>query len=188
MNELHNVRKRIQGRRYQEPKKHNGIFKIVYRTSMLVMLVAVLTLACFINDKVGFVDIPVDFKNLNFGMVSEWLPFDQWFSKSEDETVNAALEYSLLKENQYTNGTNKVTMLADGVVLHVEDNGPQKSSVSVRHDTGVIATYGHLDSVQINQDERLLKGTAIATCGEYVSIDLVKDNEVVDMKTAFSEE
>lgn len=188
MKEVNSVRRRIQRRRYNEPKKQHGIFKFIYRTMMVAMLGAVLTLAYFINDKMGLVELPQELKNINFGMVSEWLPFDQWFSSKEDTTVNATPTYSLLKDNQYSNGSNQATLLGDGVVLHVEENGTSKNSVTIRHDNGVIATYGHLDSVQTKQDERLLKGKTLGTYNEYVSIDLVKNNQTIAMSDAFAEE
>lgn len=185
MSELHDVRKRIQQRRYDEPKDKSSFFKVIYRLIMLAMGAAVLTLAFFINDKLGLVDIPKELSNINLGLVSEWIPFEHWFSKEDAKTVNAQPSYSLLKDNEYSNGTNQANLLMDGVVLHVQDGGEgKKGSVSVRHDNGVVATYGHLDSISVKQDERLLKGAVIGSFQEYISIDLLQNNKKIDLNTA----
>lgn len=183
MSELHDVRRRIQKRQGESPRKHNGIFKLCYRMMMLVMGIAIAILAFFINDKIGLVKLPENLKNINFGMVSEWIPFENWFSL-EDETVSAAPSYTLLKENQYANGSNQANSIGDGVVLHVEMQSGKKGSVTIRHDNGVVATYGHLDSVSVKADERLLKDKALGSFSEFVSIDLLKDNKIIDLATA----
>lgn len=187
MSEVHNIRKRIANRRFEQPKKKRRFFKVVYRFMMLMMGVAVLTLAYFINDKVGLVDLPAELTQINFGLVSEWLPFENWFSK-DDQRVDAPVSYTLLKENEYTNGSNQANLLLDGVVLHVQQEGVHRGSVSVRHDNGVVATYGHLDQIAVHQDERLLKNSVLGTYSDYVTIDLVKNNQQIDLATALGSE
>lgn len=185
MNELHNVRKRIQNRRFDKPKEHTLFFTLFFRAMMLVMGAAVLVLAYVINVKVGLVELPADIKNINFGLVSEWLPFESWFQK-EDQRVDAPVSYSLLKDNEYTNGSNQVHLLLDGVVLHVQKEGANRGSVTVRHDNGVIATYGHMDTISVKQDERILKDSVIGAFTDYVTIDLLKNNQTIDMATALA--
>lgn len=187
MNELHNVRRRIANRRFEQPKKQHRIFTFFYRFMMLVMGVAVLALGYFINDKAGFVKLPDELSTINFGLVSEWLPFENWFSK-ETQRVDAPASYTLLKDNTYTNGSNQANLLMDGVVLHVQLEGAHRGSVSVRHDNGVIATYGHLDSVAVHQDERLLKHSVLGSYSEYLTIDLLKNNQKIDLATALGSE
>lgn len=188
MSELKDVRRRIRERRYEEPARHTHGFRFFYHVLMLVMGIGVLGLAYLVNDKIGIVQLPQDLKNINFGMVSEWLPFEDWFSNSDDDTsVNAIPTYSLLKENRYANGTNQANLIMDGVVLHVEKKDTKKGSVTVRHDNGVIVTYGNLTSIQVNQDERLKKGDVLGAFDEYVSMDLVKNNQRIDLDTAMSQ-
>ena len=185
MSEVQDVRKRIQRRRYDEPHSKHMFFKVIYRSVMLLMGAAIVALAFFINDKVGLVELPQALSQINFGLVSEWIPFEHWFSKGEGETVNAQPAYSLIKDNTYRNGTNQANLLMDGVVLHVQDVDKERcGSVSVRHDNGVVATYGHLDSIAVKQDERLLQGDIIGSFRDYINIDLLKDNTLIDLDTA----
>lgn len=188
MSDMNDVRKRIQQRRYGQPKQRSHFFHFFYYVVMLAMVAGVCSLAYLVNDKMGFVDLPKDLKQINFGKISEWVPFEDWFShKQEDETVNAAPAYTLLKDNEYANGTNQASMLLDGVVLHVEQRDHGKSSATVRHDNGVVATYGHLNTVQIKQDERLKKGDIIGSFDAYVTLDLVKDQKSIDLATALAQ-
>lgn len=187
MKEINDVRRRIQHRRYEEPKQHPRFFRFFYGLIMIAMSIGVLSLAYLLNEKLAIVELPAGLKQINFAKISEWLPFEDWFDPKEEETVNAAPSYSLLKERQYTNGTNQANLILDGVVLHVEARDEGKSYVTIRHDNGVIATYGHLDSVQIKQDERLKKGDIIGSFVDYITLDLVKDQKNIDLNTALSQ-
>ncbi len=184
MNEMSNVRKRIQNRRYGETQKSPLLFRLFYKLLMFAMALGVIALAFLVNDKVGWVKIPADWQ-LQFAKVSEWLPFDSWFQTSDgEEMVSAMPAYSLLNRNQYANGSNQAYLLMDGVVLHVEEKDGAQSSVTVRHDNGVIVTYGHLQQVQVKQDERLQKGDIAGSFSEYVTLDMVKNKQSVDLPTA----
>lgn len=187
MSELKDVRRRIKARRYDEPERHTHGFHFFYHLMMLVMGIGVLGLAYLVNGKLGLVELPQDLQHINFGMVSEWLPFEDWFSDHDDTTVGAQPTYTLLKDNHYANGSNQASLLMDGVVLHVEQGDAKKGSVSVRHDNGVIATYGNLTTIQVKQDERLKRGDIAGTFDEYVSISLVKNNQNIDLNSALAQ-
>lgn len=185
MNE-NDVRKRIQGRKaygVQPTKKRSHFFSFIYRMMILGMGVAIVTLAFFINQKAGFVKLPEELTSLNFAMVSEWVPFEKWFAK-ESEAVSAQPTYSLLKENQYANGSNQAGAIKDGVVLHVQQGDNYKGSTTIRHDNGVVATYGNLDQINVKADERILQGSILGSFQEYVSIDFLKDEVKLDLATA----
>ena len=74
----------------------------------------------------------------------------------------------------------------NGVVLHVEAKDAEKSSVTVRQDNGVIVTYGHLNQVQVKQDERLKAGDVIADYNEYIQLTMLKNKQSVDYNTAIT--
>lgn len=185
MNEMSSVRKRIQDRRYGDQKKAPLLFRLFYKVLMGAMALGIVALAYLVNDKIGWIALPNDFAAQSIGRISEWLPFDSWFhQQSEDQSVAALPAYSLLDNNRYANGTNQAHLLMDGVVLHVEEKDGAQSSVTIRHDNGVIVTYGHLDQVQIKQDERLKKGDVAGSFMEYVTLDMVKDKQSVDLEHA----
>ncbi len=184
MNEMKEIRKRIAQRRGTEEDHQPFIFRLIYRGLMCVMAVGVLALAYLINDKIGLVKLP---ESLSMASVSEWLPFDHWFSFApKEESVAALPTYTLLKQNQYANGTNQANLILDGVVLHVEEKDPAKNSITVRHDNGVVVTYGHLNQISVKANERLKKGTVIGTFDEYVTLDMVKDNQRIDLQSALT--
>lgn len=185
MNEMRDVQRRIAQRRHGEDIRPPRLFTFVYRLLMCGMGVGVFALAYMVNDKIGWIELPQDLKNINFGLVSEWIPFEDWFSQPEDTTlVNAIPSYQRLKENQYSNGTNQANLLMDGVVLHVESGDTSLGSVTIRHDNGVIATYGHLNQVQIKQDERIQRGAVAGTYDGYVTLTLLKDQKPIDLAAA----
>lgn len=184
MNEMKEIRRRIAQRRGGEEDRQPLVFRMIYRGLMVVMVVGIFTLAYLINDKIHLIPLP---EGLSMASVSEWMPFDHWFSAApQDESVAALPTYTLLKQNQYANGTNQANMILDGVVLHIEAKDQAKNSVTVRHDNGVIVTYGHLNHVAIQADERLKKGTVIGTFDEYVTLDIVKDNQRIDLQSALN--
>lgn len=189
MNDQRAIRKRIQKRKNQSDRRQPLFFRFLYHTLMLAMACGVCTLAYLVNDKLGIIDIPQAFNSFQIGNISEWLPFEGWFSADKEkagETVSAAGAYSLLDGNKYSNGTNQAKLMMNGVVLHVEAKDAQKSSVTVRQDNGVIVTYGHLDQIQVKQDERLKSGDIIGSFREYVQLNMIKNNQNVDYQTAIT--
>lgn len=187
MNDIKDVRRRIQQRRYEEPKNHSFFFRFIYGVVMLAMAIGVCSLAYLVNDKLALVELPQGLKQLNFAKISEWIPFEDWFDQNKEESVASLPVYTLLKEHQYANGTNQATMLLDGVVLHVEARSEGKGSVTIRHDNGVIATYGHLDTTQVKQDERLKQGDVLGTFDGYVNLELIKNQKSIDLDQAMAQ-
>lgn len=183
------VRKRIQKRKNQSDQHQPLFFRLLYHTLMLAMACGICALTYLVNDKLGIVDIPQAFSNWRIGKISEWLPFEGWFTtdKEEDgEAVSALPVYSLLEGNKYANGSNSARLMMNGVVLHVEAKDAQKSSVTVRQDNGVIVTFGHLNQIQVKQDERLQAGDAVGTFDEYVQLTMIKNKQSVDYNTAIT--
>jgi len=185
MNEMSDVRKRIRNRRKREETSAPLFFRIFYKTLMFAMAVGIFTLVYLVNDKLNLIKIPESFK-VGFVKISEWLPFDAWLPSMQEDTESVAAlpTYSLLEAHKYANGTNQANILADGVVLHVEEKDASQSSVTVRHDNGVIVTYGHLNQVMVKQDERLKKGDVAGNFEGYVTLDMVKNQQSVDLQTA----
>lgn len=186
MRNIRSVRRRIRSRQYDHlyPKEHNRLFTVIYRTVIVVMCVTVLGLGLLINNKLGLVELPKQLSSIHLGMISEWLPFEDWFKLKDDKTVAAAPAYHLLKDDLYANGSNKATSILDGVVMHVQHTTTDKYSVTIRHDNGVIATYSNLDSSDLKQDERVLKDAVIGSYQNSLSIVFMKDEKKIDLSSA----
>ncbi len=185
MSEMSDVRRRIQNRRYGNKAKEPFLFRLCYRGVMGLMALGIAVLAFLVNERLNLIELPQEWSQISFAQVSEWLPFERWFhDEQEDQSVAALPMYSLMNDNKYANGTNQAHLLLDGVVLHVEERDGAQSSVTVRHDNGVVVTYGHLHQVLVKQDERLKKGDVAGSFQDYVTLDMVKNKQSVDLPTA----
>lgn len=112
MDDIKHIRKRIKNRRFggiQEEENHRSfpLFQLFYRFIMLVMGVCMVVLAILVNQKLDLVQMPAALQNFKMEDISSWMPFEHWFSL-KDEAVNATPSYSLLKDNQYANGSNEI--------------------------------------------------------------------------------
>ncbi|MEG1638264.1 MAG: M23 family metallopeptidase [Erysipelotrichaceae bacterium] len=187
MNDRNHVRKRIQKRKFREEnqKQSHPFFNFFYRLTISIMILSVGCLTYAINDKVGIKNITKDLANLNFNKISSWLPFETWFSL-KDETVTAKPSYSLLKENLYTNGTNTVYSLMDGVILYVQKDKDNHYLVSIAHDNGIVASYGNLLSCESKINERILKDDIIGSYKDNITLTLIKDKAEVNLEEALA--
>lgn len=186
MDDIGHVRKRIKSRRYGEVSQgtqSHRFAKGFYRFIMLVMGVCMAVLAVLVNQKLEIVEMPAALQNFKIENLSSWIPFEGWFSL-KDEAVSATPGYSLLKDNQYSNGSNIAYNAYDAIILHVQQNKNGKTTMSVKQDNGVVATYGNLSDVSLKQDERILKGRPLGTYTSYVTIDFLKNNKKIDINAA----
>lgn len=187
MDDLKNVRKRIKSRRYttQPEEKHSpfSLFRILYHFVMLMMCVCAVVLVILLNQKLNLVKMPAVLENFKIEDYAKWLPFENWFSL-KDEAVSATPSYTLLKDDQYSNGTNTAYTIYDAVVLHVQQGEDGRSVVTLKQDNGIISSYGNLKDVTIKQDERILKGKMLGTYDSYVVLTFLKDNAKTDLATA----
>lgn len=183
MDDMKNARKRIKNRRYggkcdERSHRPHTLFKLCYRFCMLLMGVCVFVLALLLNQKLNLVQLPASIQNFKIENLSSWLPFENWFSLKE-EAVASIPAYSLLKENQYSNGSNIAYGIKDGVVLHVKKVSDGKTQVRIKQDNGVIVTYGSLSEVSLKQGERILKGRPLGTYTSFITIDFLKANKAI---------
>lgn len=186
MDDLKYVRKRIKNRRFgnEEEVKHPfSLFKLMYRMVMLVMCICVVVLAILLNQKLNLVKVPAVLNNFKIADIQNWLPFEGWFSL-KDTAVSSTPAYILSKDDQYTNGTNSAYAMYDSVILYIQVNKEGKSSLTLRQDNGVIVTFANLSEVHVKQDERILKGKAMGSFNEYVTINCLKDNQKIDIHAA----
>ena len=130
--------------------------------------------------------MPAYIQNFKLDSLTQWIPFDNWFSLKE-EAVSAAPAYTPIKDNQYQNGTNSAYAVFNGVVLHVQRSDSGECSVSLKQDNGVVTTYGHLKEVNVKADERILKGKMLGTYENHITIDFLKDNKEISYEKGLAE-
>lgn len=182
MNDIDALHRRIRQRRTKEKPREHRLARLLYHIVMLVMGMCVLILALLLNQKLELVSLPAAVGDFRLQDLGSWLPFENWFSLQE-EAVSATPSYALLKDNQYSNGSNMVYNLQHGVVLHVEKS-KAKSSITIRQDNGVVVTYGNMVEVHLKKDERVLKDKVLGTYEGYLTIQPVKDHKNVSLHEA----
>lgn len=131
---------------------------------LFLMFCLLLFLGAKINEKKKWTELPA---------ISTWIPYESWLN-DYDRSVSKNIEYHLLTENIYTNGTNTCAVLFDGIVLEVKDD-----QVTILHDNQVQAVYGHMQEILVKADERILKGQKIGTFEESLTLDFKKDQKVL---------
>lgn len=180
MNDLKRSRSRIRSRRggsyYDE--KPSG-FNSFYRVIVLLMILSVLTLGYKINEKKQFIKIP-DTLTLKIQNVATWLPFESWFSL-DSQSVVSTVNYQKLLDNYYVNGSTSCSSILDGVVLSVNE---ENHSVLIRHDNGVLATYGNLETIQVKANDRVLKGNIIGNFNESITMDFLLNETPISYEEA----
>ena len=180
MNDLNRSRNRIKSRKrepyYQE--KTSG-FNWFYRVIILLMILSTLTLGYKINEKKQFVKIP-ETLILKVQNISQWFPFENWFSLNT-HSVASTLNYQQLLDNYYVNGSTQCSSVLDGVVLNVEND---EHRVLVKHDNGVLATYGNLETLNVKENDRILKGNILGNFNESLTMDFVYNDQSISYDEA----
>lgn len=100
-----------------------------------------------------------------------------------DAPVSSTLNYQLLKDHYYTNGSNSVTAVGDGVVLSVKDK-----EIQMLNDSGINVVYKKLKKVNVKENERILKDSELGVMDESVEIHFYLDDEEISMHKAISME
>lgn len=189
MNDLKHVRRRIQSRKhygYETNQRGSFLYRMVYRLIIITMCIGIFLLAFMINQKTNWIELPAAIKNITLEDVKDWMPFEGWFSL-KDETVAAYPSYTSIKEDEYVNGSNMAYNIMDGVVLHVQQKENGKGSITIRQDNGILVTYGALTTIDVKQDERILKGSILGSFESSLTINCMKDEQKVDFQTALQE-
>lgn len=202
MSEIRHIRKRITGRKQirtanhiYKPREKNGfLFAILYTFAMFSMVCACLALGFMINQKQDWVDLSYLQQTLaktsekfNLQSLTSWLPFESWFHKTAPVSTN--VQYDLIQDHYYTPASgNQVQSLLPGIVLYI---GQQESGeiVMVKHDNGVLATYGALEHCSVKLNDRLLQGAVLGGAKDNaVYLEFSAGGQEITMQEALSYE
>lgn len=188
MNDVEDIRNRIKNRRSGvEKRKHQfSIFNVFYRCVMVGMGICVIVLALLVNEKVNIIKLPAFMAQIKLDNIGQWIPFEQWFSL-KDRAVSSVPSYIPISENKYQNGSNTSYAVYDGIVLHIQQHKNLKFSITLKQDNGVIATYGNLNEVQVQKEDRVLKSKAIGVYEDYVTIDFMLNHKDIPYGNALLE-
>lgn len=188
MDDLQRIRKRIRTRRgyeQEEIKEKHILFTLFYRIMMVLMAVSIVALSYFINTKVNLVALPNSIADVDLSAIRNLIPFEKWFiPKQEAEAVAAIPPYTLLQNDTYSNGTNQVTSLMEGMVLHLQKNEDETSTITIQHDNGVIATYDGVKNSDIQEEERVEKGSVLGTYDTSIQMMFMRENKKLSYEEA----
>ena len=146
---------------------------------MLCMSFILAGLLYLINEEKQFItkDTLSDFK---LSSVTQFLFWENLFNE-ESAQVSANEEYQLLKDHYYSNGTNTLSAIMDGVIIKVEEN-----QIIQLCDNGVSITYEKIDKVDTQKDERVLKGDILGSIEESVILHFYIDDKEITKEEALS--
>ena len=144
----------------------------MYRFTMFLMVCILAGLLFLINDKKQIITM-TSVRNFKIGDLSKLMFWENFFPKDE-EAVSAKVNYSLLKDHYYSNGSNAVTALMDGVIVKAE-----KDSLLELCDNGVSISYEKMKNVQVKKDERVISGDDLGEMNESVILRFyINDKEI----------
>ena len=186
MKSVEQVQKDIAQHHLPNNTKGNKLATFLYRCTMVGMLMISLCLLYLINDKQSFIELPKQFKKFNFASMQQWIPFDSWFDLREQE-VQAVPVYTPIDDYHFTNGSNTVYSVYDGICLHIQSNATGTFSLVLQQDNGVVATYDDLLDVQIKEKERILKGQKIGIYQDAVKIQFLQNQKEISYEKALEE-
>lgn len=146
---------------------------------MLCMSFILAGLLYLINEEKQFItkDTLSDFK---LSSVTQFLFWENLFN-DESAQVSANEEYHLLKDHYYSNGTNTLGAIMDGVIIKVEEN-----QIIQLCDNGVSISYEKIDKVVTQKDERVLKGDILGSIEESVILHFYIDDKEITKEEALS--
>lgn len=146
---------------------------------MLCMSFILAGLLYLINEEKQFItkDTLSDFK---LSSVTQFLFWENLFNE-ESAQVSANEEYQLLKDHYYSNGTNTLSAIMDGVIIKVEEN-----QIIQLCDNGVSISYEKIDKVDTQKDERVLKGDILGSIEESVILHFYIDDKEITKEEALS--
>lgn len=130
-----------------------------------------------INEKQPYLTANI-IKNINLQDIHKMFFWENLFTK--EETVSTNMHYQLLKDDIFTNGSNQVKSIFDGVVLKIEDN-----SVLVLCDNGVKIAYEKMEHVEVKKDERILAGNTLGSMKESVVIQFMLKDKKITLQDAY---
>ena len=184
MNEVDEIRKRINQRKSKKNKKvlTDHHFLKFYNFMIKSMVVLLIVLAVFTYLKItpnGQYISEHILSNVNYNKAISWINEQLFEIDSNDEEVAANVSYKHLEDNLYTNNTNEVINFSKGRVIYTGEQELLGNYVTVLSDNNVEITFGKMSDVFVTQFDRIDEGTILGTCEEDVLIVFVQGEKEI---------
>lgn len=175
MEDLEDVRRRMQQKKQQQPVLNDRLFQKFYRFAISTMTVfaMVLIASCFIKanpniDVMTFID----------QHILTLLPIPNFL---EDAPVSQLINYQEVSENTFVSNDENIYALEDGIIQKVTE-----TEIIVIYQNGVNATYSHFATSQVKAYDRIQSGESIATYEQDFQLHLTKNGQAITYEEVFA--
>lgn len=169
MDDLDEVRKRIQKRRGVKKPLNDDNFKRFYNFMVKFMVVIVVALVSLsyvkLNPNSSIKEMVLN--DANYKAVTSWIS-DTLFSflPDEDVSVSSAVTYQNISGDYFKNNSNEVLSITDGRVIETGVDDGSGSYVTVLGKDEVEITYGNIDNVMVALYDEVAQGMILGSYQE----------------------
>ncbi|WP_346676999.1 M23 family metallopeptidase [Erysipelatoclostridium sp. An173] len=169
MDDLDEVRKRIQKRRGAKKPLNDDNFKRFYNFMVKFMVVIVVALVSLsyvkLNPNSSIKEMVLN--DANYKAVTSWIS-DTLFSflPDEDVSVSSAVTYQNISGDYFKNNSNEVLSITDGRVIETGIDDGSGSYVTVLGKDEVEITYGNIDNVMVALYDEVAQGMILGSYQE----------------------
>ena len=169
MDDLDEVRKRIQKRRGVKKPLNDDNFKRFYNFMVKFMVVIVVALVSLsyvkLNPNSSIKEMVLN--DANYKAVTSWIS-DTLFSflPDEDVSVSSAVTYQNISGDYFKNNSNEVLSITDGRVIETGIDDWSGSYVTVLGKDEVEITYGNIDNVMVALYDEVAQGMILGSYQE----------------------
>lgn len=166
MNDLDEVRKRIEKRRGSHRPLNDANFKRFYNFMVKFMVVIVVALV-----SMSYVKLNPDSKikemilnDANYQAITTWVT-DSLFSFLPDKQINVSNEvvYQSISGDYYKNDSNEVIAITNGRVIETGSNQENSSYIIILGDDEVAITYDNIENLTVTLYDQVEQGTILGT-------------------------
>lgn len=166
MDDLDEVRKRIQKRRGVKKPLNDDNFKRFYNFMVKFMVVIVVALVSLsyvkLNPNSSIKEMVLN--DANYKAVTSWIS-DTLFSflPDEDVSVSSTVTYQNISGDYFKNNSNEVLSITDGRVIETGIDDGSGSYVTVLGKDEVEITYGNIDNVMVALYDEVAQGMILGS-------------------------
>lgn len=175
MEDLEEVRRRMQQKKQQKPVLNDRSFRKFYRFAISTMSVCALVLmaSCFIKANPN-----VDVKAFIDQHILTLLPLPNFL---EDQAVSQSVNYQAISENVFVGNDENIYALEDGIIQEVTE-----TEIVVIYQNGVNAVYTNFATSLVKAYDRIEIGESIATYEQNFQLHLTKNGEPINYEDVFA--
>ena len=169
MDDLDEVRKRMQKRRGVKKPLNDDNFKRFYNFMVKFMVVIVVALVSLsyvkLNPNSSIKEMVLN--DANYKAVTSWIS-DTLFSflPDEDVSVSSTVTYQNISGDYFKNNSNEVLSITDGRVIETGIDDGSGSYVTVLGKDEVEITYGNIDNVMVALYDEVAQGMILGSYQE----------------------